>query len=552
MPRLPNPAETNRKLPTPAGPAGALSISQVSPRSADTSIGDVISGIGDEAYKFMMREKARMDDVAVDDAKNQYLTQALKLEGEFTQIRGKNAVDQDIVADYTTKLDGINETIVPNFKNDTQRRAWDNYYGKSKVQFTAGVMKHKLSESDRYASDTYKATNMTRVQNAHSNWTNDNAVNNSAADIVKNIAKERLRAGWDDERTEAEMMNTLGPLWSGVAAQFINAKQYDKAKALLNEHKDVIGVDKYTSYHKSIEASQTIDLSQEKASTILGTVVGDEAQRKAARDIGGPLGDATLERVKTFQTETRLQIQETKRIQTENDIKWVTDIGAEALDTNTLTVDQVKAAGMSDENTALWMTKVFAQGEKKDKEKVAEDSNDMYAEWLERVSLNPHKYTAEDIAKDINPNGGGLTGPQYRVIAADLIAYQTNKPKTTASAASTKLKALLKSLYDRGDFGVVGTGKKAKKTEAWKTYSNILIDFQRKTIEEPTKDHTDWLNNRVEEEGMKSLYNKLDADWTWGPFKDESNDTISAWLRERGKAVNQKNIDAVKKRYNKR
>jgi hypothetical protein len=549
MATLPDPSLIKRGAPTPAGPAGGLTATRIGTPGADTSIGDALRGIGDEAFKFAMREKARMDDVAIDDAKNQYIQRALELEGEYSQIKGKNAVDQDIVADFTKKLDGISEELTPNFKNDSQRRAWDSYYGKSKVQFTAGVMKHKLAESDKYAADTYQATNITRMQNAHSNWADPSVVNSSAADIVRNVAKEKARAGWDAERTELELRSALGPLWSGVAAQYINVKQYKMAKKILDQHKDVIGVDKYLGFHKSIEASETIDLSQEKAANIIGTVEGSEAQRKAAREIGGTLGDATLQRVKTYQMEERVQREENKRIQSEHDSAWVSDTGIEALSNDRLTVDQVKSAGLSDENEALWMTKAINQGITRNKAAMAASTKDTYALWIARASLEPEKWTLDDVANEINPNGGGLTGPQYNTIRTILNENQVKTPKTSAASAATKGKAMLKSMYDRGDFGVVKTGKKAKKTEAWKTYSDILIDYQRKIIDDPTVDHTDWLNQRIEKEGMQSLYDKLDSDWQWGPFMDESDEIISEWLRQRGKAVSRKNIDAVRKRY---
>lgn len=501
--------------------------------------------IGDEAYKFAMQEKARLDDVALDDAKNQYIQEALNIENEYTQIKGKAAVDQDIVKDYTTKLDGMNEKLSAGFKNDSQRRAWESYYKQAKTRFTANVMKHKLTESDQYAAETYKSTNITRTQNAHSNWADAGTVNSMASDIVKNVAKEKQRAGWGEERTEVELKSALGPLWSGVAAQYINAKQYKMAKKILDQHQEVIGVDKYTSYHKSIEASEAIDLSQEKAARILETVKGDSEQRKAAREIGGVLGDKTLERVKTFQNEQRIQRQEDKRVQSENDLKWVSDFGVEALGNETLTVEQVKQAGLSDENEALWMTKVFNQGAEKNKDNIAKDTNDIYAYWIEEATINPERWKAEDVAKDINPNGGGLSGPQFNNIVNLLSSNKASAPKSGAKVAAVRGKAQLKSMYDRGDFGTLGSGKKAKKTEAWETYSNILIEYQQRIIDEPETDHTDWLNNRIEEEGVKILYKKLDNDWGF----DDSDKLISEWLTKHGKAVSERNIRAVRDRY---
>ena len=542
MATLPNPEDVTRRTPTPGGTGGSFGFA-----GADTSIADALSGVGDDMYQFAMSEKARMDEVALDDAKNQYLQRSLETEAEYSQIRGKNAVDTDIVADYTTKLDGISEGISANFKNDAQRSAWDSYYGKSRVQFTAGVMQHKLNESDTYAAETYAATNATRTQNAHSNWADADVVNSSASDIVRNIAKEKQRAGWDDERTEVEMTTALEPLWSGVATQYINAKQYGMAKKILDQHQDVIGVNKYTSLHKSIEASETIDLSQDRAASILDTVEGEAAQRAAAREIGGTLGDATLERVKTFQTESRLQEQQDIKAQSANDNKWVSDFGIEALNNNTLSISDIETAGLSDENEALWKNKVFNQGEAKDKEKAAKSTNDVYAEWIEKATLEPEKWSPEDVAKDIDPNKGGLTGPQYNTV---LGIMESSTSKTTASAAAVRGKAQLKSMYDRGDFGVVKTAAKRGNAESWLTYSNILVDYQRKILEEPMVDHTEWLGTRIEEEGTTMLQNKLDDDWSgWWGIGDESEEHIKDWLVKNGKATSDKNIKAVRERY---
>ena len=265
MPQLPNPSLTQRSTPSPSGPAGALRGTLINSPGADTAISDALGDIGDEAHKFMLREKARMDDVAVDDAKNQYLTQALELENEYTQVRGGNAANNDkFVSDYTTKLDAISKSISPTFKNDSQRRAWDKYYGTAKVRFTAGVMQHQLTESDRYASDTYAGRISTSTQVAHSNpydyktpgelktGAKPGVVNTSAGDIVESVTKEGLRLGWNKDILEVNLRAALSPFWSGIAAKYINNENYDEAEDILEQHQDVIGSEIYDKYQKAI------------------------------------------------------------------------------------------------------------------------------------------------------------------------------------------------------------------------------------------------------------------------------------------------------------
>ena len=519
MAKLPDPSLINRKSPSPGGPAGFIQAPHIGTPGADTSIGDALSGLGEEAYKFMMREKARMDDVAIDDAKNQYIQQAIGLEGEYGKIRGKNAVDTDIVKDYTVKLDGVNEKISSGFKNDSQKRAWDKYYGQSKVRFTAGIMKHKLNESDNYAAETYKSTNMTRVQNAHSNWSDPGVVNNSAADIVSNIAKEKIRAGWGDERTEVELKAALGPLWSGVAAQYINAKQYKMAKKILDQNQEVIGVDKYTQYHKSIEASEIIDLSQGQADNIMMTVSGKAKQIEAARAIKNPqVRDETVKRVKIRHNEERIIKQDNEKAQNDHDIKWISEFGMTALGKKVLTVDMVKSAGLSDEQEAIWLGKAYSQTENETTKSKVENTNNTYADLLVKVTNNPDEWNALKLSKFVNPNEGGLTGGQYQNLVNLSTSLNVNTPKTAASEAVVKGNELLKTMYEHGTFGPVKTGKKKFKSDSWSMYSGITMEYQQKIVDEPKVDHTKWLKEAIDTKQQEKLYEDLDNGFGWqGP-----------------------------------
>ena len=544
MPKLPDPRNLARSTPGASGPAGAIRSTRINDPGVDTSIGEGLSRIGDEAFNYAMQEKARLDDVVLSAAKNRYMMESLNLEAEYSQIKGENAVvDRDIVADYTTKLEGVNKTITAGFKNSAQQKAWDKFYGADKVRFTAGIMQHKLIQSDQFASDTYIATNNTRIQNGHNHFANNKLTDQMARDIKENIAKEAVRAGWGSERTVGELQKNLGALWSGVAVQYVNAKQYDMAKDVLSTHNKSIGVDASSSINRAISAGEIIDVSQQRADKIMSTVQGDIEQLKAARDISDPsIRDATVQRVKARQVENRVQKENNKRDQTDHDVGWINDTGVEALEAGILTIDQVEASGMSNENMAMWKNKVFQQGEKKN----AEKTNDKYAEWLANIALNPWKYTPDDFIDDISPNEGGLTGPQFQTLVHELGQLQSLKPKTEVTSAHSRAKTLLTTMYNNGEFGKVKTGKSKLTSESWKIYSDVLVDYQRKIVEEPSIDHTDWLNNRLEQEGTKMLQEKLDKDFKIGKFGDESTEIITEYLIAHGKAVNPANIERVK------
>lgn len=550
MPKLPDPSQINRRSPSPGGPSGYIQNANIGTPGADTSVGNALMGIGEDAYKFAMREKARMDEVVLDDAKNQYLTQALDLENEYVQIKGKAAVDQDIVKDYSTKLDSVNEKISSGFKNESQKRAWDRYYGSSKVRFKANVMKHKLIESDTYAAETYKSTNLTRIQNAHSNWADAKVVNKSASDIVENIAKEKVRAGWGEERTEVELKASLGPLWSGIAAQHINAKQYDTAKKILDQHKEVIGVDTYTSYNKSIQESQTIDLSQEHADRIFRTIKGNQAQIDEARKtLSGDIEEETIAQLKSRQNEQKIAESEREKAQSEYDIKWVNEVGIGAIAEGRLTIGMIEDSRLSDMEKARFKEKVYSQISSKKVSDIESKNKNTYAEWSVKVSLKPEKYSKTDLALAVNPTGGGLTAEQYRTLSGELDANKVTAKKTAATEANSKTKSQLVAMYERGDFGKVVTGQDKYKAESWKTFSDILVGYQQKMIDEPNVDHTEWFNKQIEEDFKKRLYKQLDSDWTWGPFRDNSETIITEALKERNLPTTPENIAAVREQY---
>jgi hypothetical protein len=256
MPILPNSDNIQRKT-----PRASTSIPMLNYQAVDDSLGRAVQDIGDFAFN----EKNRLDSIAVDDAKNQYLQKSLDLQNEYVQIKGKNAVNQDIVKDYTKKLNTFSESLSSNLKNKSQKNAWGRYYGTAKISFISGVMNHKLTESDAYASDVYKNTNSTRIQVAQSNWGDTETVDQSASDITNNIIKEKLRAGWSDERTEVELTDNLGSLWAGVATQYINAKQYGAARKLIDKHQEVIGVNNIAKLNNAIDSGEKVDLSYELA-----------------------------------------------------------------------------------------------------------------------------------------------------------------------------------------------------------------------------------------------------------------------------------------------
>jgi len=490
---LPNPNNIQRQ--TPRSTAGTF----LNAPPVDNSLGIAVSDIGNDAYKYAVQEKARMDQVAVDDAKNQYLTKVLDLENEYTQIRGKNAVDQDIVGDYTKKLKTISESIGSKLKDNTQKRLWAGYSDSDNIRFKAKVMEHKLAESDRYASETYQATNATRIQVAQSNWGDNKLVDQSASDIVNNIAKEKLRAGWDDTRTELEMMNALGPLWAGVTSGYINAKQYGVAKQLLEKHRDVIGINNYNNLQKAISSNETLDLSQQKADEIMLTVKGETEQLKAARKYTGQLRDDIITRVKVQQTEQRqAQNQEAQILKEQHDQEdqQIGDYFASKEYSKALNM-VVNSKLLSGDEKRIWSDAI----DTKSKNPNNQTAPLVYSDLLDQIDENPDKNAVKN---QIIKNAGNLSDADYK----GLLEKLRTKTNSLESKAETDGKNYIKSMIipKRGSMSAYLStpNEETDYYNAMQTF-DTQIKKERESGTPPTPERINQLAQEISQKYSKSM-----------------------------------------------
>lgn len=558
MAKLPNPEVIARKAPRSGGIYGQLSGTMVPDVGPDTAIADAVTRIGDEGHQYAMKEKARLDQVAFDDAKNQYMEESLELKKEVNEIKGKDAVGRDIDKDYTAKIDALSEKLSSGLKNDTQRNAWSGYFGPAKTKFRASVMQHKINESDNWSQEVSDASISNNQDMAIANAHNDMEISRAVFATKEAVARELVRTGNDQdaEISTYKMNEALSPLYFGVIKERITAGQYDRANELLEDKdiKEMLG--KNHSILTGLMKTEKLDVKvQDNRDEIMDNESLSSWEKKFdfARDnYKGDEETQTLDALKRLKNEENVLRSEEDRKQTEHDSDWAAK-NIDLLENKQMTIPMIDDSGLSDDNKFLWKKKVYAQDEAfsknvsaAQKTAYADGSKNTYADLSIKIALNPENYTVDDIAKFVNPNKGGLTATQFRTLKDDLKKAKDEKLGlgTTSVKQESRGATLLKTMYDRGDFGKVKTGKDKFKTDSWKIYSDSLVDYKQKFREDPDGDHRQWLDDRIDEEGVKILTKMLDDDWKIGTFGDDSVTITKEFLKQRGIEPTTENIKA--------
>ena len=326
MPKLPNPQEIGRTTPTPGGPAGKLQADMIGTPKADTSIGDALMGLGEEAYRFAQKEKNRLDQVALDDAQNQLIAGTNAISEKYQAVKGQAATDKDFRKIQTEKVIGLSKQIESKLTNEEQKRAWGSYFPAFKTKFEADVATHQIRESDAWSQKTNIATIETFTNESIANYSDLKAVNEHVLKIKASVAAELVRTGNDKDPAirDAKMNEALSPLYFGVIKNYIGAKDYPTAEALLGDKKikSILGAN-HPALVQAIEKGMAVDKeevfkleAQNQTDIIWEKYKTAPEQLAAARKLGGSLEDAVVTRLKTRQSEFKAQKESEKLEQT--------------------------------------------------------------------------------------------------------------------------------------------------------------------------------------------------------------------------------------------
>lgn len=353
MPKLPDPNQIQRETPRASTHVSSISPGHFS-ATPDPGYGEGLSSIAKEMFDYGRKEQTRLNDLAFQDAKNGYLEEQILEEQDYLNKKGKAAFDEDIVTTYGRRLDKVASKYGSNLKTPEQKQMWETFYGQDKIRFKAGVLRHKITETDRYAGDVYKSTNLIRVQDGANNFADNDRVNKNAKDITENVFKEAARQGWDDERTAVALQENLGALWGNVINKHLSVKQYDIADSLLAAHGETLGPDVKIKFGTAIKERRELDTVMESVTNYLST-----ADNPTNKDIMEHFATEFKDRPDLRkQAITEAKAQKTATDQAEAEVyDAANQTIATAFINKTVNPELIKGAGAKNTDTLTWLDK---------------------------------------------------------------------------------------------------------------------------------------------------------------------------------------------------
>ena len=507
---------------------------------AINELGATLAKFGSDVVDFGLKEQARMDDLAVENAKNKYFAQRIQLSADYTKILGENAVNTDIVKDYQNHLQAVNDSIAATLKNKDQQEQWSRFYSRDKIKFGAETLSHKLTQSDKYAEDVARNTIQVATQVGHVNWQNEATVNESAGRIVASVTKEALRVGASKESLEASLVANLGPYWSGVISQNIANKHYDEAETLLKKHNEVLGLKNkilLNNLIKEKKESDTITIDIAKFFVTTPEPTNNDILKYFSTKYNGnkELQKAAVIEAKAIKTAT-----DQEKVQQQNQAQQ--GIAGRMLE-EMLTGDEIKLSGMSNTQKVTWINALNAKRIKGNK--YISDTN-IRAELKRRANTQPQNLIDDDIWGVVFKEKGITdTEAQAIQIRRDEELKKFDKPGNTSKRSS--LSRAHKAIDSLKEFRTLDEEDETMNVLLWARLHEDLDDYIQAN---PDADAVEFVHTKVinpaKDERARSL---LEFFWSGvlpGDRAINRNKEAKDLLRLYGKTINPKTIQATK------
>ena len=265
-----------------------------------------LNQIAQDTFQIAQKEKAKADDVAVQDAYTRTVQMKNTLffdpkNGAVTK-GGKDAFG--VIDEYGTQYDKEADEIENSLTNEDQRQQYRVIRARQKADFDNDLNKHVYSQAKRYEDETFKSTLSTSRDDAILHYNDPTKIQESVelqkAVIIDYAQKNNMPPEWvkqaiteSNSKTHSEIINRM--LANG---------DDPGAEKHFKEHKDQIGGEYSADIEKNLEEGSMRGNSQRAADTIVAKHNDMGSALKAAKDIENPkLRDETERRIKDhFQT----------------------------------------------------------------------------------------------------------------------------------------------------------------------------------------------------------------------------------------------------------
>jgi hypothetical protein len=246
MAKLPGPAQLSAPRPT----LGA-------PRASVSGIGSAMRGMGSVVGEIAQREKQKFDTTKVEDAYNQLQETQLDLtlgeENGFTNRKSGDALEGDMLGEYTKRLEQKRDALMANLSPD-QQKMFGVRAGNTLLQFREDILRHNGKQREVHEDEVFDGSLAVESQKASTR----------PGDLVNFLAGQTRLDALINQRAEARDLGaegkallrqqTLSPYYAAVIQAALDNDDTETVDKLLKLGGDFLDPDVVSRAKGGMEA----------------------------------------------------------------------------------------------------------------------------------------------------------------------------------------------------------------------------------------------------------------------------------------------------------
>ena len=278
--------------------------------------GQAMQQLGGEVGRIALDMQETANQSRYNDATNQIVEARQALDLEYSQLRGKEALDQPdgkaLWDSYGERYDKVVEEISKNLGNDRQREMVKDFAAQDRGAFTGRIMRHVAKEQQDYNISVRDGTIEVARNQVGLSWGDVEQVQ-GANDATKVAVYEKGKLqGLSGREIQANLITELSKNHAVVVSSAIDAGQVEYAKDYLEAHDDELTPAMRLQLHKVVKTGDLLEQGQKDADRIMAMQTSDTGRLVEARKISDP------ERRKEAVTQVKNRINENKALEAES------------------------------------------------------------------------------------------------------------------------------------------------------------------------------------------------------------------------------------------
>lgn len=251
------------------------------------------------AMKIATDEKNAADDLRTKAAYVDFSERINKVNDEWQQIKGGDAVNQDLVGDYGKKFQDEADAVKKDLSPD-QQSIFSNMEYKERVKFDNDLHRHVGTQREIYEQEVTKTGVATEIDKAGRSFLSPDKIQDSLRNQEAFLSSQR---GKSQATIDMEIENAKSKTYKLVIERMLATGLDQKAKAYYDENKNFVTGADGADLDKMLEEGTLRGEGQRKSNEILNKYPGSMSQAlKAARDQNQDdpkLQDEVVQRVKS-------------------------------------------------------------------------------------------------------------------------------------------------------------------------------------------------------------------------------------------------------------